>query len=355
MTLGCGLPMGPLALLDLIGLDTAQQILETMYEQSRDRRHAPAPLLRQLVAAGLLGRKTGRGFYTYASPGSGEIVPDPGLPAPGLREPAGERGRQVRRVGVAGCGSAARDLAGLLAGAGYDVVLAEGRDVADADRGATLDGVRVTSALEDLADADLVVESADDDPAAGRALLENLDKICKPGAVLATTGWGPVVQAAAGTSRPADVVGLHVVAPAYNGETGTRLVEVVQSVMTAPDALATALAVCERLAVTAVRCADRAGFIVGALLFPYLNDAVRMVSEQYASADDIDTAMKAGCGYPVGPFELLDAVGPRVALTALRSLYEEAREPGYAPAPLLVQLVTVGRGFRTERPVQRPV
>ena len=122
---------------------------------------------------------------------------------------------------------------------------------------------------------------------------------------------------------------------------------------TSADVLATALAVCDRLGKHAVTCADRAGFIVNALLFPYLNDAVRMLQASYATADDIDTAMKVGCGYPMGPFELLDVVGLDVSLAIQTTLYREFREPGFAPAPLLEQLVTagylgrkVGRGFR---------
>ena len=93
----------------------------------------------------------------------------------------------------------------------------------------------------------------------------------------------------------------------------------------------------------AVRCGDRAGFIVNALLFPYLNDAIKMLEAHYATADDIDSAMKVGCGYPMGPFELLDVVGNDVSLAIERELYEEFREPGFAPAPLLEHLVTAGR------------
>ena len=110
---------------------------------------------------------------------------------------------------------------------------------------------------------------------------------------------------------------------------------------------------CERLGKHAVTCGDRAGFIVNALLFPYLNDAVRMLEAHYATADDIDAAMKVGCGYPMGPFELLDVVGLDVALAIQTTLYREFREPGFAPAPLLEHLVTAGyvgrkagRGFR---------
>ena len=112
--------------------------------------------------------------------------------------------------------------------------------------------------------------------------------------------------------------------------------------------------VCHRLGKHPVTCGDRAGFIVNALLFPYLNDAVKMLEANYASADDIDTAMKTGCGYPMGPFELLDVVGLDVSLAIQRTLYLEFREPGFAPAPRLEHLVTagyvgrkVGRGFRS--------
>jgi 3-hydroxybutyryl-CoA dehydrogenase len=131
------------------------------------------------------------------------------------------------------------------------------------------------------------------------------------------------------------------------------LVEVVRTVSTAEDAVATARAVCEQAGKHAVECGDRAGFIVNALLFPYLNDAVKMLQAHYASVEDIDAAMIVGCGYPLGPFDLLDVVGLDVAYAIQRTLYLEFREPGFAPAPLLEQLVTAGylgrkagRGFR---------
>src|SRR4051794_6293483 len=111
MTLGCGLPMGPLALMDLIGLDTAYEILDTMYKQGRDRLHAPAPLLKQLVAAGLLGRKTGRGFYTYAEPGSSKAVVDEGAASKAL----GAAARDVETVGVVGSGTMATGIAEVFA------------------------------------------------------------------------------------------------------------------------------------------------------------------------------------------------------------------------------------------------
>jgi 3-hydroxybutyryl-CoA dehydrogenase len=168
--------------------------------------------------------------------------------------------------------------------------------------------------------------------------------------VLATTTSSlPVIECAMATQRPADVVGLHF----FNPAPLMPLVEVVRTIRTSPEAAATARAVCGRLGKTAVVCADRAGFVVNALLFPYLNDAVRMLEASYSTADDIDSAMKLGCGYPMGPFELLDVVGLDVSLAIQRQLYLELREPGFAPTPLLEHLVTAGylgrktrRGFR---------
>jgi 3-hydroxybutyryl-CoA dehydrogenase len=157
--------------------------------------------------------------------------------------------------------------------------------------------------------------------------------------VLATTTSSlPVVELAMATSRPADVVGLHF----FNPAPAMKLVEVVRTVATSDGTVATALAACHRLDKHPVVCGDRAGFIVNALLFPYLNDAVKMLDANYASADDIDNAMKVGCGYPMGPFELLDVIGLDVALAIQRTLYQEFREPGFAPAPLLEHLVTAG-------------
>ena len=370
MQLGCGLPMGPLALMDLIGLDTAYEILDTMYKQGRDRLHAPTPILRQMTTAGLRGRKSGRGFYTYAEPGSGKVVDDHLTPPP---PSATTTGRAVRSVGVVGSGTMAAGIVEVFAKAGFDVLMvARGEakvqtalasvtrslekavqrgKLDEAARDAALARITGSGRLDDLADVDLVVEAVVEDLAVKQALFENLDEICKPGAVLATTTSSlPVVQLAASTRRPGDVVGLHF----FNPAPVMRLVEVVHAVTTEVDVVATAVEVCRRLGKHPVTCADRSGFIVNALLFPYLNDAVKMLDAQYASADDIDAAMRAGCGYPMGPFELLDVVGLDVSLAIQRELYLEFRERGFSPSPLLEHLVTAGylgrkagRGFRS--------
>ena len=369
MRLGCGYPMGPLALLDLIGLDTAYEILETMYRQGRDRLHAPAPVLKQMVTAGLLGRKSGRGFYTYEAPDSPAVVDDSRTPpadsAPQLR-------RTVAKVGVVGTGTMASGIVEVFAKAGYDVTYV-GRSEAKVDavrdritrsldkaiqrgkldedsKSDVLGHLTGTTELEAVADVDIAVEAIVEDLAAKRALFENLDEICKPGAILATTTSSlPVIECASVTKRPGDVIGMHF----FNPAPVMKLVEVVSTVRTDADVAETVSALCADLGKHAVSCGDRAGFIVNALLFPYLNDAVRMLEAHYASADDIDTAMKLGCALPMGPFELLDVVGNDVSLAIQRTLYLEFREPGFAPAPLLEHLVTAGylgrktnRGFR---------
>ncbi|GAA0697709.1 3-hydroxybutyryl-CoA dehydrogenase [Kitasatospora atroaurantiaca] len=367
MRLGCGLPMGPLALLDLIGVDTARTVLEAMYEQSKDRLHAPAPILGQLVAAGLLGRKSGRGFYTYEAPGSSKVVAEAAGTA-AARVP----GREIRSIGVCGSGTMATGIAEVFAKAGYQVLLtARSQDKADRARtqlakslarsvekgrltqeqsDTALALVTPTGRYTDLAEADLVVEAVAEDLAVKRELFATLDKICKPGAVLATTTSSlPVISCATATSRPQDVIGMHF----FNPAPAMKLVEVVSTVLTSTDVTSTALELCGKVKKHAVECGDRAGFIVNALLFPYLNDAVRMLQEHYATVDDIDTAMKLGCGYPMGPFELLDVVGLDVSLTIEQVLHQEFREPGLAAAPLLEHLVAAGclgrktgRGFR---------
>jgi len=147
------------------------------------------------------------------------------------------------------------------------------------------------------------------------------------------------VECAAATSRPGDVVGLHF----FNPAPVMKLVEIVNTVSTDADVLATVRQLCLELRKVPVSCSDRAGFIVNALLFPYLNDAIKMLEGHYASADDIDTAMRLGCGLPMGPFQLLDVVGLDVSLAIEQTLYLEFREAGFAPAPLLEHLVTAGR------------
>lgn len=367
MRLGCGLPMGPLALLDLIGIDTARTVLEAMYEQSRDRLHAPAPILGQLVSAGLLGRKSGRGFYTYEAPGSSRAVDA----ATGPAEPK-VAGRSVRTIGVCGSGTMATGIVEVFAKAGHPVLLAA-RSLEKAERAkaqlarslersvargrmsgeqrdAALALVTPVGEYAQLAEVDLVVEAVAEDLAVKRELFAALDKVVRPGAVLATTTSSlPVISCATATSRPQDVIGMHF----FNPAPAMKLVEVVSTVLTAPDVTATVLELTAKVRKHPVECGDRAGFIVNALLFPYLNDAVRMLQEHYATVDDIDTAMKLGCGYPMGPFELLDVVGLDVSLAIERVLHQEFREPGLAAAPLLEHLVAAGclgrktgRGFR---------
>jgi len=369
MRFGCGYPMGPLALLDLIGLDTAYEILETMYRQGRDRLHAPTPILKQMVTAGMLGRKSGRGFYTYEEPDSPVVVADERTPS---ADDKPELRHDIKTVGVVGTGTMATGIVEVFAKAGYEVVyVGRSQDKVDgvrttiqrsldkaiqrgkleeARKDEVLGRLTGTTTLDDLAQVDLVVEAIAEDLDIKTTLFENLDEICKPGAILATTTSSlPVIACARATSRPGDVIGMHF----FNPAPVMKLVEVVSTVSTRDEVAETTRALCTAIGKVPVSCGDRAGFIVNALLFPYLNDAIKMLEAHYATADDIDTAMKQGCALPMGPFELLDVVGNDVSLAIERELYLEFREPGFAPAPLLEHLVTAGylgrktkRGFR---------
>jgi 3-hydroxybutyryl-CoA dehydrogenase len=367
MRFGCGHPMGPLALLDLIGLDSAYEILDTMYHQSRDHLHAPAPLLKQLVTAGHLGRKSGQGIYTYEGPDSSTVTsqPEPSTVAEGTP-------RAVTTIGVVGTGTMATGIVEVCAKSGYAVVFrarsedkvaavrkkVEGSLDKQVQRGRLAEDAKAdilakitgTTELDDLRDCDLVIEAVVEELSVKKALFAALDEVCKPGAVLATTTSSlPVIECAQATARPADVIGMHW----FNPATVMKLVEIVPTVTTAPDVVATIRAVCGQTKKAPVVCADRAGFIVNALLFPYLNDAAKMLEAHYADADAIDTAMTVGCGHPMGPFALLDVVGLDVSLAIEQTLYLEFREPGLAPSPSLEQLVTAGylgrktgRGYR---------
>lgn len=371
MRFGCGYPMGPLALLDLIGLDTAKDILEAMYAESGDVLDAPSPLLKQLVTAGRLGRKSGRGFYTYDAPGSSQVVSDELTP-----ESDGGSSAEVRpvaTVGVVGTGTMASGIVEVFAKAGFPVTyVARSQEKADGVRNAVAKSLdravskgrmteeqrdevlgRLTGATERdaLADVDLVVEAIAEDLDIKLELFRDLDRICKPGAVLATTTSSlPVIAMAAVTERPGDVIGMHF----FNPAPIMKLVEVVTTVATAEDVTATVVDLTRKVGKHPVLCGDRAGFIVNALLFPYLNDAVKMLEGHYATADDIDTAMTKGCSLPMGPFALLDVVGNDVSLAIQEVLYDEFRQPGYVPAPMLRDVVTAGylgrktgRGFRS--------
>ena len=354
MRLGCGHPMGPLELLDLIGLDSAYEICEALYRQWRDHQDAPAPLLKQYVTAGYLGRKTGRGFYRYEKPESSKIVDATPLEA-------GAAASDITSIGVVGTGLMGSGIAEVAAKAGNEVVL-RGRSEASVDKAkaaiarsleravakgkldrAAADGAleRVTTTLEfeDLAACDLVIEAVAEDLALKKQVFRELDGSTKPGAILATTTSSlPVVELAAATDRPERVLGLHF----FNPAPVMRLVEVVRTVATAGEAEKRALAWVRSVGKHPVRCRDRAGFIVNFLLFPYLNDAVKMHEEGYSTPEDIDAAMKLGCRHPMGPFELMDIVGLDVTLAILNSLHEEFRERRYAPAPLLEHMVRAG-------------
>lgn len=354
MQFGCGHPMGPLALLDLIGLDSAYEICEALWRQFRDDQDVPTPLLKQYLVAGYLGRKTGTGFYRYEAPESSKIA-DPQVSDGESTE------ADVKTVGIVGTGLMASGIVEVAAKAGNDVFL-RGRSEASIKRSkgavekslgkavskgkmeqSAADEIlgRITTTLEfsDLAECDIVVEAVAEDLALKEEIFRELDRSVKPEAILAsTTSSLPVVDLAAVTDRPDRVLGLHF----FNPAPIMKLVEIVRTVATSEEVESRSLAWVHSVGKHPVRCRDRAGFIVNFLLFPYLNDAIRMHEEGYSTPQDIDAAMKLGCGHPMGPFALMDIVGLDVTLAILNSMHDEFRERRYAPAPLLEHMVSAG-------------
>jgi len=281
-TAGIGLPMGPLALADLIGLDTVLAIMEVLRDEFGGTRYTPAPLLRRLTAAGSTGRKAGRGIYDY---------PDP------------DDVLQTQDGNAAG--SPSPDTVTLI-GSGDDVEASLATALATA-------GINVTRNAAHPSDLVLI----------------------------AASGVQRVLPAVMATGRPKDAVGLHL----PNGLTEGSVAEVVATGFSSRHAAQTAAALTTRLGLRAVRSPDRTGFLVGTLLYPHLADAVRMVQDGYASPADVDTAMKLGCGYPSGPFEMLDHVGAGTVLAGLQIMFLSQGDPAFAPPLLLAEHATAALGF----------
>ena len=268
----------------------------------------------------------------------------------------------ITKLGIVGSGIMGSGIAEVAAKSGVEVVLrSRQRSSADAmvaglekslakqvERGKLEEaaakevGARVsaTDDLHALHDCDLVLESVVEDLAVKKELFTRLDDIVKPEGILATnTSTLPVVELAMDTERPAQVVGIHF----FNPAPMMSLVEIVRPLTASDETVAAAKAFATDCGKDVVEVKDRAGFIVYALLFPYLNNAVRMLESGTASRDDIDTAMKGGCNFPMGPLALLDLVGLDTSLSILDALYEEFKDPNYAAMPLLRRMVSAGQ------------
>ena len=339
MRFGCGYPAGPLATVDERGVAAVRDGLAARYAETGDHLHEPADLLERLASEGVA-------LAEQAGSGDGA---------------AAELRHEIGTVGVVGTGTMASGIAQVFAQAGYDVVyvgrgeekvagvragiekaldkaIAKGK-LDEAGKNDVLGRLTGATEREALADVDIVVEAIAEDLAVKTQLFADLDRICKRGAILATTTSSlPINECAAATSRPESVIGMHF----FNPAPVMKLVEVVTTELTAADVDETTRALCAKVGKVAVSCGDRAGFIVNALLFPYLNDAVTL-HESGVPIEVIDEAIKAEAGFPMGPFALLDVVGNDVSLAIQKELYNEFKEPGFKPAALLEQVVAEGR------------
>lgn len=336
MRVGAGLPMGPLTLMDLVGLDVCHHIGDVIYGFSRSPQHAPSTHLEQLVTSGRLGRKSGRGFYSFAKPNSGQVVDDDRTPGPGQVDTGA-----VGSIGVVGSGEVAQTLVGRLRAADYEVV--------EVPTG--------SQDLQVLAQVDLVIEAdasdeldetgdsaPSDDQLTGRdvdELFAELGEILKPGALLATTNTYSAVALAANSGRPEQTVVLRVHAPTGNGQA----IEIGRTIATADATLAALRGVISRLGAESVVSKDRPGLVVDALLIGFLNDAVVMLDQGYAGVADIDTAITAGLGYPAGPFAIIDAIGADEVLAIAEELHSSGVTFAQPPSPLLIEHVVLDRPF----------
>jgi 3-hydroxybutyryl-CoA dehydrogenase len=268
----------------------------------------------------------------------------------------------IKRVGIVGSGIMGSGIAEVAAKAGFEVVLRSRKQetatgmvaaleksltkqvekgrLEDATKDEILGRVSATAKMADLAECDLVIESVVEDLAVKKALFDELDRVVKDGAILATnTSTLPVIEMAVETGRHHRVCGVHF----FNPAPAMSLVEIVRPLTADDETIAEVRAFAEACGKTPVEVQDRAGFIVNALLFPYLNNAVRMMENGTASRDDIDAAMKGGCNFPMGPLALIDLVGLDTSLAILDALYDEFRDPNYAAVPLLRRMVTAGQ------------
>ena len=267
----------------------------------------------------------------------------------------------IKRVGILGSGIMGSGIAEVAAKTGHEVVLrSRQQESADAmvaslekslakqvergklseeDRDATLARVTATSDIGAMADCDLVIESVVEDLDIKTALFAELDGIVKESGIIATnTSTLPVVDMAMATNRPDRVCGVHF----FNPAPVMSLVEIVRPLTASDETIEAVTAFATACGKGPVEVKDRAGFIVNALLFPYLNNAVRMLENGTANREDIDAAMKGGCGFPMGPLALLDLVGLDTSLSILDALYDEFRDPNYAAVPALRRMVTAG-------------
>jgi 3-hydroxybutyryl-CoA dehydrogenase len=267
----------------------------------------------------------------------------------------------ISRVGVVGCGLMGGGIAQVVAQSGYATTVVEadhallerglhgvhrsldglvdkGRLVPD-QRDAARSRLSGTVRLEDLGSVDLVIEAITENPAIKKEAFARLDRICPPHAILASnTSSCTITELAAATKRSAQVVGLHF----FNPAPVMKLVEVVRTILTEDAAVKTAWAFVQSLGKTPVAAQDTTGFIVNRLLVPYLLEAVRLLESGVASKEDIDQAMKLGCGYPMGPFTLLDLVGLDTTLYVAEVMFQEFREARFAPPPFLRRMVLAG-------------
>jgi 3-hydroxybutyryl-CoA dehydrogenase len=267
----------------------------------------------------------------------------------------------IKKLGIVGFGQMGSGIAQVAAAAGYPVIATDEKDeflkkglsriegllnkaiekgkATEEDKKKTLGNITTTTDLGAFADCDLVIEAIVENLDTKIQIYETLDRVCKPTAIFASnTSSLSITDMATVTSRRSQFVGMHF----FNPVPVMKLVEVVRTIMTDDQTFNTAVAFAESVGKTVVRAKDTCGFVVNLLLIPYLIDAIRWYEHGLATKEDIDNGMKLGCGHPMGPLELTDFIGLDTTLYIGEIMFEEFREPRYAPPPLLKRMVKAG-------------
>ena len=372
LRLGLGYKMGIMRLLDIEGLDIHRTVSLSLYEQLKDPRYFPPPLVDKMIDAGHLGTKTGKGFYDYEKAGVfgvAESKPEEGASRDISKgKPISDA---IRKVGVVGLGTMGSGIAQVCVTAGLEVTGVEASEevleaglgrirknldgavkrgkMSEADKTAALDRLRGGGDLSELADCDLIIEVVVENIGVKLGIFEKLESIAKKDAIFASnTSCLSVTAMAAKTKRPERVLGLHFFNPPY----AMPLVEVVEAIQTAPEIVEFGIAFCQRIGKTPVPVKDRPGFLVNRLLVPYLNHAAQAFDDGLANRETFDRAIHMGLGHPMGPLTLLDLVGIDVQKFVADAMAEELGEARFTAPPLLSRMVSAnwlgrktGRGF----------
>jgi len=350
---GFGHPKGPFEMMDETGLDTVAQTLKTFYEKTGNKRFSVPALLSKMIDEGIIGKKIGRGFYSYT-----QAAPDI------KKDEISHKERPsigIQKVGVIGFGTMGRGIAQVIAEHGFEVVVKEVNEdaiekgidsiegfleislskgkITGMDKKKIMERIKGTTDMEELKDSDIVIEAVFEKMDLKKDIFAQIDNIVKPEAILATnTSCLSVTEISTATKRPDKVCGLHF----FNPVPLMKLVEVIRATKTSEETFKKAISFGILLGKEPVQCKDSPGFIANRLLCPYLFHTIQEYDDGLAPKEEIDSSIKLAAGFPMGPLRLADLVGLDVCLAIGEAMFKEIGDPDLAPPPLLIKMVNTG-------------